>query len=134
MNTVLIVDDEPVIRSLIVRYLTKSGYFVLEAATSNEARQVADSFDEEIDLAIVDHTLADRRESHTGLEVALAIAKSHRSVQILLISGYAEEQVLSRLESDAVKVAFLQKPFTCDILLAKVQELLRGSQARTTGM
>ncbi len=130
MTRVLIVDDDPIVRHLMIQHLTGAGYFVLEAASPKEALQVANSYKDAIHLAIIDHTLADR----SGLDVAMDIATIHRSVRILLISGYLEGDVLSELGGHGVKMAFLQKPFTRNILLAKVHEVLHGSNSKTMEM
>src|SRR5512133_1097263 len=96
MKTILIVDDEPVVRSLLVLYVTAAGYRALEAATGAEAIRLVNSFADDIHLAIIDQTLEDRKGSEVGAELT-AIRPGTRT---LLISGALEGEVTSGLAND----------------------------------
>ena len=129
MKTILIVDDEPVLRSLLVLYITSAGYRALEAATGAEAIQVAENFPDQIDLAIIDHTLEDRK----GAEVGTELAALQPRIRMLLISGALEEEVTSELASDGPIPSFLQKPFSKAALLDKIRQMLADRSAGSAG-
>ena len=118
--TVLVVDDEPVVRDFLLRSIGSAGYNVLEAASSDEAMELAQSFHEPIDLLIIDHLLEDRKR---GVDVAAEIAAVKPDIRVLLISGNAQEDVLSEVRTDLM-VDFLQKPFTHQVLNEKVRRML----------
>ena len=125
MKTILIVDDEPVLRSLLVIYVTAAGYRALEAATGAEALRVANSFTDHIHLAIIDQTLEDRKGSELGAELR-AIRPGTRT---LLISGALEDEVTSGLPNEEPTPSFLQKPFSCQVLIDKVRQVLADKRA-----
>jgi DNA-binding NtrC family response regulator len=118
---VLVVDDDPVVRHLLVRYLTGANYFVFEAANATEAVQIA--LNNEIHLAIIDQTLGDRK----GLHVAAEILGLHPHVAFVIISGYPQEYFASQGQFSMPNIVFLQKPFLPAHLVETVRDVLRGS-------
>src|SRR5215204_4361820 len=104
MRTILIVDDEPVIRNLLVSYIAAQGYRALEAVGRAEALELVRSYPETIHLAIIDRTL----EDGNGLDLARELPAIRPDLRVLLISGWPEEIALAGLpEGDAI--GFLEK-------------------------
>jgi two-component system response regulator ResD len=120
MKTILIVDDEPEIRNLLVRFITLQGYLTLEAAGAAEAVKLVRMYTEAVDLAIIDQTLDDGR----GVDVAARLTTIQPAMRVLLISGELEKDVLARVPVGRTMPGFLQKPFDRRLLLDRIQEIL----------
>jgi PAS domain S-box-containing protein len=118
-ETVLVVEDDVSVRSLICQFLRKSGYTVLEATTSTEAFQLAYIYHQPIHLLLADMVLP----GINGLELARQLTGLYPQLKVLYISGYTDNAVIRQgmLEPGA---AFLQKPFTPTVLGSKVREVL----------
>jgi two-component system, cell cycle sensor histidine kinase and response regulator CckA len=113
-GTVLLVEDEPMVRTVAERALTRHGYKVITAANGEEALEVIDR-GEEIALLISDVVMPGMDGPTTVREAR----KSRPNLPILFMSGYAEEQLRKSIDLD--KVAFLPKPFS-------VQELAEAAR------
>ena len=119
-HSVLVVEDEPVIRSLIMEVLTELGYHCQEAGNGPAALQLLRS-SAPIDLLITDVGLP-------GLNGRLLAAQARRQqpgLKILFITGYAEDATFDR-ESSEGTMEMLPKPFGVRELASTVQTLLRG--------
>lgn len=114
-QTILIVDDEDGIVGLMHELLEDQGYSVFEARSSSEAIDMLDHHDD-IDLLIADHGLPGR----PGSTIIEAVSLKHPGLQVLYISGYAQD---ARRDGGH---AFLGKPFTTAALTAMVESLLGG--------
>ncbi|MEM7245864.1 MAG: PAS domain S-box protein [Acidobacteriota bacterium] len=114
-GTVLVVEDEPVVRRSIARVLRKRGYEVLEAGTPERALTIADDLAGEIDLLLSDLVLP----TMTGLELHGLLEQRHGRMRVAFTSGYSQET--ARLVADR---PFLAKPFSTDQLVAIVREAL----------
>jgi two-component system cell cycle sensor histidine kinase/response regulator CckA len=113
--TVLLVDDEPGVRTVARLTLSANGYTVLEAADGPEAVRVSEAHPGPIHLLLTDVNLV----GMNGREVALAIRARHPGAKVLLTSGEPDGG------SDQLPAsAFLLKPFTLAGLSAKVREML----------
>lgn len=117
--TILIVDDEPHIRTLAARILKMSGYRVLLAADGKEAVGVFNAHAEQIVVVLLDATIPYR----SATEVLQAIRLARPAVRVVLMSGYIVEELANRLGSQVLD-GFLQKPFTPNDLRAKLREVL----------
>lgn len=120
MKTILVVDDEPAIRNLLVRYITLQGYCALEAAGAAEAVELVRMYTENIDLAIIDQTLDDGH----GVDVAARLSAIKPDIRLILISGGREKDVLARVPPGHPMPGFLQKPFDRRLLLDRIREIL----------
>lgn len=116
-ETVLVVEDEPDVRNLVVRVLRDAGYVVLEASDGVEALDVSNRHSESIDLLVTDAVMP----RMGGLELAEQIRREREDLDVLIISGYVEK--LRSFENHG-RYAFLQKPFDPRKLLASVRERL----------
>ncbi|MBI5710927.1 MAG: response regulator [Candidatus Eisenbacteria bacterium] len=129
-ETVLLVEDEPLVRSYVHDVLRKNGYRVLEVPNGDEAIGRSAGHREPIHILVTDVVMP----GISGLDLAKQLAGSRPGLRVLYLSGYTGDLVEQQgvLEPGS---AFLQKPFTPDALLRKVRELLdaplhRGKPAR----
>ena len=118
--TVLVVDDEGDIRSLVAKILRREKYDVLEAGSVSEALAAASEHRGSLDLLVSDVMLPDR----SGRELAEQLREALPSLKVLYISGYTEDESV-RLGTRPTGAKFLQKPFTLGALLGKVREALQ---------
>jgi CheY-like chemotaxis protein len=118
--TVLIVDDEPIVRNLVRLVLSKEGYTILDATRASEVTVICQSLqDQQIDLLIIDHRLASDR----GRTVAENITTFYPAIKVLVISGWTYQTVEDE-DGFLPGSSFLQKPFTPQQLLSTVQNIL----------
>jgi two-component system cell cycle sensor histidine kinase/response regulator CckA len=117
--TVLVVEDEEIVRALILRVLNQHGYTVLSAAGGAEALRIAESFAGRIHLLLADVVMP----GVSGREVAERLVAERADLKVLYMSGYTDDAVLRHGVRDA-GAAFLQKPFSPEALVRKVREVL----------
>lgn len=120
-ETVLVVEDEPLVRMLVVDVLEELGYSVIEASDGPEAVKVFQS-DERIDLLITDVGLPN---GMNGRQVADAARQYRPDLKVLFATGYAENAVLSHGHLDR-GMHVITKPFVMDILASKVRNIIEG--------
>nr|WP_294846585.1 response regulator [uncultured Sphingomonas sp.] len=118
-GTILLVEDEPMVRTVAERALTRHGYKVLTANNGEEALEVIDR-GEDIALLISDVVMP----LMDGPTMVKEARKSRPDIPILFMSGYAEEQL--RKSIDIANVAFLPKPFSVQELAGAVRRVLAG--------
>ena len=114
------VEDEPSVRVLVERVLTRRGYVVLTAANAAEAYEVVADHDRPIDMLLSDVLLPG---GTLGREMADTLRARQPQLPVLFMSGYARDTIVraGRLEAD---INFLEKPFTPDQLAKHVREVL----------
>jgi nitrogen-specific signal transduction histidine kinase/ActR/RegA family two-component response regulator len=124
-GTVLVVEDDESIRKLVQRVLTSAGYRVLTAANAAEARSLCESHKETLDLLLTDVVLP----SQSGPELAAELPQIVPGLPVLFMSGYAERAAwaTARLEPG---MNFIAKPFTVEVLIRMVREILNQAVAR----
>ena len=118
-ETILLVEDEAVVRDLVRQILQGIGYTVLEAASGEEALRRCRQHHGRLHLLLADIVLS----GISGPEVAKHLAPSHPEMQILYMSGYAQD-TLARYGALEGHSLYLQKPFTAEGLASMVRELL----------
>jgi len=127
-ETVLVVEDQAVVRRYAAAALRTFGYQVIEAENAEEALQVCERENERIDLILTDVVMP----GLSGRELADRLKKRRPGIKVMFMSGYTDDAILRRgdLEKDA---EFIQKPFGPDQLAVKVREMLVGAErgART---
>jgi two-component system cell cycle sensor histidine kinase/response regulator CckA len=117
-ETILLVEDEAVVRATVRRFLEAAGYTVLEASDGLEALAVAgDRPDTEIHILVTDVVMP-RLKGH---ELAVRLRALRPRARVLFTSGHAGQAIADALPAGA---AFLAKPFTPDALTRKVREVL----------
>ena len=126
-ETMLLVEDEPLVRGLVHDIMRKSGYRVLETGRGEEAVEIARHHAGPIHLLLTDVVMP----GMSGLETAARVAEIRAGVRVLYMSGYSDELVMRHGLPPGH--GFIQKPFTPDMLLRKVRELLDvGVESRGT--
>jgi two-component system, cell cycle sensor histidine kinase and response regulator CckA len=118
-ETILLVEDEPIMRQLVREVLQMSGYTVLEALQGDEALGVCRQ--RPVDLLLTDVVMP----GMSGRELAEKAVALHPRLKILFMSGYTDDAVLRHGVSQA-EMAFIQKPFKPAILAEKVRDLLES--------
>ncbi|TAL10509.1 MAG: PAS domain S-box protein [Nitrospirae bacterium] len=118
-ETILLAEDEDVVRTLVGSILQDGGYTVLAASHSEEAFRISGRHDGTIDLMVTDVVMP----GMSGRELAERLASLRPQMKVLYISGYTDDAIV-RHGVQAEGTAFLQKPFTPDVLLRKVREVL----------
>lgn len=122
-ETILLVDDEDQLRGVVAEYLEGCGYRVIQAGNGEEAIALAKDCRSNIALLISDVVMP----KANGRAVVDHIRAAHPETAVLVISGYANDTVLQRGFLDSS--AFLQKPFTLQLLGSKIRELLDAKAA-----
>jgi PAS domain S-box-containing protein len=118
-ETVLLVEDDPQVRSLAGQILRENGYRVLEASDGREACGMTDTHPEPIKLLVTDVVMP----RMSGRELAERLTASLPGLRVLYMSGYTDSAIAHHGVLDAEKV-LLQKPFTEDALVRKVRDVL----------
>jgi len=122
-ETVLLVEDEADVRTLICEFLKAAGYQVLTAADGEEGLDIGQKFGEEIDILVTDVVMPRLR----GPELAKRLKRLLPDLKVVYMSGYTEEfsEGPNLLEGGS----FLQKPFSRDTLLRQIHDALKGKPA-----
>jgi DNA-binding response OmpR family regulator len=119
-STILIIDDDRALRSLLALQLERSGHRVLEAGTAREAQGLLER--QRVDLAIVDGLLPDTR----GVQWIARLRETDSQLPVVFISAYWRDLSTYRRLTDELGVALvLYKPLDAERLAVKVTELLR---------
>ncbi|HET6778769.1 MAG TPA: PAS domain-containing protein [Gemmatimonadales bacterium] len=124
-ETVLVVEDEPVVRALIVRTVKGFGYSCLEAHDATEALRLLEQEQGKFDLVITDVVMP----GMSGGQLGELLAHQYPTLPVLYTSGFANNDIIRRGLLDASR-PFLQKPFTPDDLARKIRDVLEASTAR----
>lgn len=127
-ETILLAEDEPMVRQLVRAVLEQGGYRVLEAADGTEALRLAEAHSGPIHLLLTDVVMP----GISGRELTERLADQRSETQVVFMSGYTDDAVVRHGVLHA-GVAFIQKPFTPSLLLRKVQEVLgegKGSMSQ----
>jgi two-component system, cell cycle sensor histidine kinase and response regulator CckA len=122
-ETLLLVEDEELVRDLVREFLEEAGYRVIEAQDAHEALRIANAGGTPaIDLVVTDVVLPAMNGSDLVKELQRAVPK----LKALYMSGYPGDAAF-RPGASGMGAAFLAKPFTRDALTQKVREVLSTS-------
>ena len=121
-QTVLVVDDEPLVRALIVDVVEELGHVALEASDGPEALAVLRSAGQ-VDLLITDVGLPN---GMNGRQVAEAARARLTSLPVLCVTGYADTAVMHH-ENLEPGMAILTKPFTMTAMAECIHSLINAS-------
>ncbi|HUF35408.1 MAG TPA: response regulator [Gemmatimonadales bacterium] len=129
--SILVVDDEPIVRGAVVRILGGWGFRVHEAETAEEAMTVLSSFaGEQPQLVIIDIILP----GDNGILLAQQIREEFPQQRILFMSAYPTEVLWTEGLRDGTE-EFMPKPFTAAQLIRKVEAALsRGGPAASSSL
>jgi CheY-like chemotaxis protein len=115
---VLLVEDEPLVREMIVETLRDEGLDVIEAATGDEAADILEE-PNDIDVLVTDVRMPGKID---GIDVALRARELHPGIAIIVVSGYALD-LWERLEKLDPPPVFLRKPYRTKEVLEVVRQL-----------
>jgi signal transduction histidine kinase/ActR/RegA family two-component response regulator len=122
-KTVLVVEDQEIVRGFVVETLRSSGYSVLEAQSGADALEIIGQRGSEIDLLVTDV----RMPGMGGKELARKAHAACPSICVLFMTGYADESINSMDVPGGTDEVIL-KPFTRESLSARVRGLLRHGE------
>jgi signal transduction histidine kinase len=118
-ETLLLAEDDEALRTLGARVLTALGYNVLVARTGADALRIVAEHKGPIDLVATDVVMPEMN----GSELVRRVLEARPGIRVLFMSGYTDDEVMRRGVING-QTAFLQKPFTPDLLAYKVREVL----------
>src|SRR5829696_7826387 len=124
-ETVLVVDDEEGLRSLVCRTLRAEGYGTLEAGHGAEALEVLERAADSVDLIVTDVVMP----GMDGRELGRRVSQRWPDLPILYISAYDVNDIFRR-GSPRQSAPFLQKPFPPEGLITTVRGLIRTRSHR----
>ncbi|MBW2288778.1 MAG: PAS domain S-box protein [Deltaproteobacteria bacterium] len=130
-ETILLVEDSKTVRNLVLRYLEKHGYTVIDAESGVEGLRIAAAHPGRIDLLITDVVLP----KIDGHEFAMRLVEARPETKVIYMSGFSDD-ALARHEVDVGDLTMIQKPFTQRQLLSEVRRVLQEShptESTTTG-
>ncbi|MEE2676999.1 MAG: histidine kinase N-terminal 7TM domain-containing protein [Myxococcota bacterium] len=120
-RTVLVVDDEPSVRSVLSKRLQGAGFGVLTASSGEEALTLLEQGEAgSVDLVILDITMP----GLSGIETHARLRSAYPGLPVLLSSGYPEEALATLERGDPRLDAFIQKPYRNAVLFAQIERLL----------
>ena len=125
-ETILLVEDEDMVRSLAQEILEAHGYAVSEACDSTEALRICHMHSGSIHLLVTDVVMP----GMSGRELAARLGTIHPETKVLYMSGYTDDAVVRHGVLNAGLV-FLQKPFSANTFLRKVREVLDSPSSHT---
>jgi CheY-like chemotaxis protein len=120
-SSILVVDDEPVVRLLTQKVLEHAGYNVLSASDGKEGLGIYRRHHEKIAAVVLDMTMP----GMGGLEVLKHMKKINQNVRVVLCSGFSKNEAVRTVSGEAV-AAFLHKPFEPKDLLKILRETVGG--------
>ena len=118
-ETILVFEDDAVVRKLVTETLTMHGYHIIEAQNVEDGLQRAATYTDSIHLLLTDVIMPEMN----GQELYQHVATLHPTIKVLYMSGYTDNVVVHHGILEA-GVNFLQKPFTIDNLTRKVRQVL----------
>jgi DNA-binding response OmpR family regulator len=124
IHTILVVEDEVLIRLPLAEYLRDCGYRVFEASNVTEAKTVLDA-DTPVDLVFSDVNMPG---NENGFVLASWVRQQHPDTQVLLTSGIAN--AAGKAGDLCEEGPLLAKPYTHTVVLRRIQSLLRQARQR----
>jgi CheY-like chemotaxis protein len=119
-GTILVVEDEPAVRSALGRMLIAGGYKVVSAQNGTEALKLLGAGKDDIDLLITDLVMP----GIGGRDLARQCSAIRDSLKVIYISGYTRDSLLSP-QTFEEGTEFIEKPFTSDAILDRIARVLQ---------
>jgi PAS domain S-box-containing protein len=127
-ETILLVEDEEIVRQVARRILERNSYTVLEAGSGKEALAVSRQVSGPIHLMLSDVVMS----GMSGVEATAQLREQRPEIKVLFMSGHTENSIVHHGVLDP-GVAFIQKPFRQEQLVHKVREVLDGPPQTGSG-
>ena len=121
-GTVLLVEDEPFLRTIMKNFLAKKGYRILTAKDGMEAVEFHQQQKENIAIVVLDLGLP----KLSGRDAFLKMKESQPELKVVVASGYIEPELKAKMLEAGVN-AFIGKPYTPDSVLTTIQSVLGGA-------
>jgi signal transduction histidine kinase len=120
-ESILLVEDEPAVRQIVTELLEQQGYTVFSAVNGEDALRLIDNEDlpQKLDLLLTDIVMP----RLTGTALADKMRGRYADLRIVFMSGYADESLAKQGTLEA-GTAFIQKPFTLEVLARKIRQVL----------
>lgn len=122
-STILLVEDEVVVRQITAQVLESAGYTVLEASSPREALHLAGTYAGDIHLLLSDVVMPEMN----GVELADRMRRVRPNLATIFMSGYATSDILKKVMSGSAM--HIQKPFTVSVLLSHVAYALQANMS-----
>jgi two-component system cell cycle sensor histidine kinase/response regulator CckA len=119
-KTILVVDDEPKMRQILRIGLVAHGFHVLDAENGQEALRICKEHEGPIHLLLADVVMP----GMSGVELAPRVKALLPEVQVILMSGHHDDQILLHASLNP-NTPFFHKPFTLEALVKTIQEVLK---------
>ena len=119
-GTILVVEDDQVLREIVAGVLDRAGYQVLKAATGQQAIDAWARQGASVDLLLTDLIMC---EGLTGLELAQRLRRERPSLKVVIMSGHILEHGLETVPAQE-KILYLQKPFAATTLASTIRRCL----------
>jgi PAS domain S-box-containing protein len=127
-ETLLVVEDEPLVREFVCDVLREFGYRVIEVGSGVEALRVWDEFDGQIDLLLTDMVLP---QGMTGRELVSHLKSREPALKVVFTSGYSPETLGKDFNTN--ETFFLSKPYLPPQLIRTIRDCLDSPAKRTSG-
>jgi CheY-like chemotaxis protein len=121
-ETILVVEDNEMLRPIVAEMIEPHGYTVLRAADGLEALTVAAQHAGKVDLVLTDVVMP----RLNGRELSERLLEQNPETKVIFTSGYPADAIVRAGIAEA-RVAFIQKPYTAVDLLSKIRGMLRAS-------
>jgi DNA-binding NtrC family response regulator len=119
-QTILVVEDDPAVRRLIVRALSRNGFTVLGAGSATAGLAAFEAPFANIKLAIIDMVMP----GMSGLDLAAELERRQPGIRILYISGHGDSIAMDSIARRRPEFVLL-KPFVPGTIVTRVQQLLQ---------
>ena len=116
-ETILMVEDQDIVRRMTVRILQALGYSIMEAANGREGYEIFSDRNEEIDLVILDLTMPEM----SGTDLLKKMKEINPTLKVIITSGYPRDKLVNELVRQGA--GFLQKPFPVEELADTIRKL-----------
>jgi PAS domain S-box-containing protein len=126
-ETILVAEDEDIVRELVCTILKRLGYHVLDARDANHCLKIVSTYDGPIHLLVSDVVMP----GMNGKELYLNLVKQYPDIKVLFMSGYTEDIIIDRGIISAPN-EFLQKPISVQKLAEAVNRILNEKKSKTT--
>jgi CheY-like chemotaxis protein len=129
-ETILLVDDDPMVRTVTRRLLDRYSYQIIEAADGPQALYIMQAHETPIHLLLTDLVLS---SDMNGRQLAEQVQTGWPETRVLYMSGYTDN-VIGQHGILSADTFFLQKPFSTDELLGKIRAALQGETTSSAAL